>query len=47
MTLVNAYGLSNADKPDIIDALNQQIEQMGNQFRNVCEGWNVLLNMNS
>ena len=47
MTLVNAYGPSNADKPDVFDALNQQTEQMGNQFISACEGWNVLLNMNS
>ena len=32
MTLVNAYGPSNADKPDFFDTLSLQIEQMGNQF---------------
>ena len=46
MTLVNAHGPSNADKPDFFDTLSQQIEQMGNQFIIAGGDWNVLLNMN-
>ena len=46
ITLVNVYGPSSADKPDLFDRLSQEIEHMGNQLIIAGGDWNVLLNMN-
>ena len=45
ITLVNIYGPSSGDKPDLFNNTSNQIDHMGNQFIIADGDWNVLLNI--
>ena len=43
ITLVNIYGPSSGDQPDLFNNTSNQIDRMGNQFIIAGGDWNILL----